>query len=198
MRTAPQSGDNAADAVRAACFVDRDGTLMIDTHYPSDPDRVRLIPGAAAALALCNAAGVPVIVVTNQSGISRGLLSEAQYQLVRARLESDLARAGARVDATYHCPHWVDVTGPCDCRKPALGMYRRAALEHNLDLSRSAYIGDRWRDVQPAIETGGLGVLVPSADTSQEDQQLARANAYVMPSLGDAVSHFLATLTSFR
>jgi len=179
---------------RAACFVDRDGTLMVDTHYPSDPDRVRLIPGAADALNACNTAGVPVIVVTNQSGISRGLLTEAQYQLVRARLESELARAGARVDATYHCPHWIDVTGPCDCRKPGLGMYRRAAVDHALDLSRSGYIGDRWRDVQPAVETGGVGVLVPSVDTSDADVLFARAQAYVMPSLGDAVSHFLATL----
>jgi len=155
---------------------------------------VRLIPGAADALNACNTAGVPVIVVTNQSGISRGLLTEAQYQLVRARLESELARAGARVDATYHCPHWIDVTGPCDCRKPGLGMYRRAAVDHALDLSRSGYIGDRWRDVQPAVETGGVGVLVPSVDTSDADVLFARAQAYVMPSLGDAVSHFLATL----
>lgn len=179
-----------------ACFVDRDGTLMIDTHYPSDPDRVRVIAGVADALIACNRAGVPVIVVTNQSGISRGLLTEAQYQLVRARLESELARAGARVDATYHCPHWIDVTGPCDCRKPGLGMYLRAAAEHGIDLSRSGYIGDRWRDVQPAVATGGVGVLVPSVDTSDADVQSARADAYVMPSLGDAVSHFLATLRS--
>lgn len=177
-----------------ACFIDRDGTLMVDTHYPSDPDRVRLIPGVAEALIACNRAGVPVIVVTNQSGIARGLLTETQYQRVRERLESDLARAGARVDATYHCPHWIDVTGPCDCRKPGLGMYRQAAAEHALDLSRSGYIGDRWRDVQPAVETGGVGVLVPSVDTSDADVQAARAEAYVMPSIGDAVSHFLATL----
>ncbi len=181
---------------QAACFVDRDGTLMVDTHYPSDPDRVRVIPGAADALIACNTVGVPVIIVTNQSGISRGLLTEAQYQLVRARLESELARAGARVDATYHCPHWIDITGPCDCRKPGLGMYQRAAADHGLDLSRSGYIGDRWRDVQPAVQTGGVGVLVPSVDTSDADVQSARAYAYVMPSLGDAVSHFLATLRS--
>jgi len=73
-------------------------------------------------------------------------------------------------------------------------MYRRAAVDHALDLSRSGYIGDRWRDVQPAVETGGVGVLVPSVDTSDADVLFARAQAYVMPSLGDAVSHFLATL----
>ncbi len=179
---------------RPACFVDRDGTLMVDTHYPSDPERVRLIAGAAEALAACNAAGIPVIVVTNQSGIARGLITAAQYEAVRARLEAELARAGARVDATYHCPHWIDVTGPCDCRKPGLGMYRRAAAEHGLDLARSVYIGDRWSDVQPALVTGGLGVLVPGPQTHHDDVQRARAEAHVVPALGDAMQLFLSTL----
>jgi histidinol-phosphate phosphatase family protein len=169
---------------------------MVDTHYPSSPEQVRVIPGAAQALARCNARGIPVIVVTNQSGIGRGLLTEAQYEAVRARLESELARAGARVDATYHCPHWEGVTGPCDCRKPALGMYRQAAREHALDLSRSAYIGDRWRDVQPALATGGMGVLVPGNNTRDDDVRAARADAYVVPTLSDAIDLFLATFAT--
>ncbi len=189
----PQTHDHTP---RPACFVDRDGTLMVDTHYPSNPDQVRVIDGAAQALARCNARGVPVVVVTNQSGIARGLLTEAHYQAVRARLQSELARAGARVDATYHCPHWEAVTGPCNCRKPALGMYTRAAAEHGLDLSRSAYIGDRWRDVQPALTTGGVGVLVPGNGTRDDDIASARANAYVVPSLADAIDLFFASLDS--
>lgn len=167
---------------------------MIDTHYPSAPEHVRLVPGAAQALARCNARGIPVVVVTNQSGIGRGLLTEAQYHAVRLRLESELARAGARIDATYFCPHWHERTGPCDCRKPALGMYTQAAREHTLDLARSAYIGDRWRDVQPALATGGIGVLVPGDGTRDDDERDARANAYVVPSLADAVDLFLARL----
>jgi D-glycero-D-manno-heptose 1,7-bisphosphate phosphatase len=189
-RTPPTS----ASGLRPACFVDRDGTIMTDTHYPSEPARVRVIPGAAEALARCNARGVPVIVVTNQSGIARGLITIAQYEAVRDRLLADLARLGAHVDATYHCPHWGDVSGPCDCRKPALGMYQRAAEEHGLDLARSVYIGDRFSDVQPALATGGIGVLVPAADTKPADIDRAHAEAYVMPALGDAIDHFLATL----
>lgn len=181
-------------ATRPACFVDRDGTLMLDTHYPSAPEHVRLVAGAAQALARCNARDIPVVVVTNQSGIGRGLLTEAQYHAVHARLEAELTRAGARIDATYFCPHWHERTGVCDCRKPALGMYTQAARDHALDLTRSAYIGDRWRDVQPALATGGIGVLVPGDGTRDQDEQDARANAYVVPSLADAIDLFLARL----
>jgi histidinol-phosphate phosphatase family protein len=174
--------------------VDRDGTLMLDTHYPSRPEQVRLIPGVADALSAVNARGIPVVVVTNQSGIGRGLLSKANYEAVRAQLDHELTRAGARLDATYHCPHWNERTGPCDCRKPGLGMYRQAAAEHTLDLSRSGYIGDRWTDVEPAISTGGLGVLVPGPGTRDADIMSARAHAHVVPSLRDAIDLFLAHL----
>ncbi len=167
---------------------------MLDTHYPSRPEHVRLIPGVADALSVVNARGIPVVVVTNQSGIGRGLLSETDYEAVRAQLEHELTRAGARVDATYHCPHWNERTGPCDCRKPGLGMYRQAAAEYTLDLSNSVYIGDRWRDVEPALATGGIGVLVPGLSTSDADIESARAQAHVVPSLGDAIDLFLAHL----
>lgn len=180
-------------SLRPACFVDRDGTIMADTHYPSDPAQVRLIAGAAQALAEVNAHGIPVVIVTNQGGIARGYLTEAQYETVRARLESLLKTAGVTVHATYHCPHWEPVTGPCDCRKPGLGMYRRAAAEHGLDLARSVYIGDRWRDVKPGLDLGGLGVLVPGPDTPDDDVAQARTHAHVVPALHDAVSlHFAA------
>lgn len=179
---------------RPACFVDRDGTVMADTHYPSDPDAVRLIPGVTDALAAVNARGIPVVIITNQGGIARGFLTESQYQAVRARLDALLLQAGVHVLDTYHCPHWEPVSGPCACRKPAPGMYRRAAADHDLDVTRSVYIGDRWRDVKPGLELGGLGVLVPSADTSDGDIALAREQAHVVPALRDAVDLFFATL----
>lgn len=185
-----------AGQLRPAFFVDRDGTLMVDTHYPSNADRVQLITGVAESIARLNARGIPVIVVTNQSGIARGLITRAQYEAVRDRLDQELRRQGAFADATYHCPHWDEASGPCDCRKPGLGMYEQAAREHHLDMSRSAYIGDRWSDVQPALATGGVGVLVPGPETRPDHIALARAQAYVMPTLDDAVSHFLATLTA--
>ena len=168
---------------------------MLDTHYPSRPEHVRLIPGVADALLAVNSRDIPVIVVTHQSGIGRGLLSEADYEAVRAQLEHELTRAGARVDAKYHCPHWNERTGPCECRKPGLGMYQQAAAEHTIDLARSGYVGDRWRDVAPALATGGIGVLVPGPATSDADIESARTHAHVVPSLRDAVDLFLAHLT---
>ncbi len=181
-------------ALRPACFVDRDGTVMADTHYPSSPDAVRLIPGVVEALAAVNAREIPIVIITNQGGIARGYYTESQYQAVRARLEALLEQAGVRVLDTYHCPHWEPVSGPCACRKPAPGMYLRAAAEHDLDVTRSVYIGDRWRDVKPGLELGGFGVLVPCPDTSDDDIALARAQAHVVPALRDAVDLFLASL----
>jgi histidinol-phosphate phosphatase family protein len=177
---------------RAAVFLDRDGTLIEDAHYLSSADAVQLLAGAPEAVAALNAAGVLAIVVTNQSGIAQGLVTEAEYHATQQRLDRLLAERGARVDATYHCPHHPSVSGACDCRKPSVGMYRRAALELGVDLARSLYVGDRRRDVEPALELGGRGVLVPSSVTPPNDIAWARTHALVEHSLGDVVAQFLA------
>lgn len=183
-------------AARPALFIDRDGTLIEDAHYLADASRVRLLPGAADAVRMANAAHVPVVIVTNQSGIARGLITEAAYDAVRARTEALLDAAGARVLATFHCPHWPDVSGPCDCRKPGLGMYKQAAAAHGLSLAEAGYIGDRWRDVSPALETGGVGVLVPGAETPAADADRTRAalspRIHIARSIEEAVSIALA------
>ncbi len=187
---------------RPALFLDRDGTIIADAHYPADPDRVVLLPGAASAIARANTANVPVIVITNQSGIGRGLVTDAQYEAVRARLDDLLATHGARIDATYHCPHWPERDGPCDCRKPGIGLHTRAAQRHGLSLAASAYIGDRWRDVQPALTTGGFGVFVPGEETPMHDVQQARDQARPVVRTADtieeAVSLALAWIAKAR
>jgi histidinol-phosphate phosphatase family protein len=187
---------------RPALFLDRDGTLIADAHYLADASRVALLPDAAAAVQRANAAGVPVVIVTNQSGIARGLITPAQYEATRDRTVALLGAAGAQVLATYHCPHWADVTGPCDCRKPGLGMYRQAAQAHDLDLARSAYIGDRWRDVQPALVTGGIGMLVPGIETPADDVDTARSSAnphvFLEATLLDAVTRALTLMSADR
>lgn len=142
----------------SAAFVDRDGTLIRDTGYPSDPDRVELLPGAARAVRTLNRADVPVVVVTNQSGIGRGLLTEETFRAVQAEAERRLAERGARIDAVRHCPH-VPGAG-CECRKPELAMYRDAAVELDVDPGRALYAGDRLSDVEPAERTGGTGLLL--------------------------------------
>jgi formyltetrahydrofolate-dependent phosphoribosylglycinamide formyltransferase len=154
---------------RRAVFLDRDGTIIEDTGYLADPAAVRLLPGAAAAITRLNAAGLAAVVVTNQSGIARGLLDEARYSAVARRLDELLAADGARLEGHYHCPHHPDFTGPCDCRKPGPLLYRRAGEEHDLDLAGSWWVGDRLRDVVPAEHFGGRGLLVgrlPEAERS--------------------------------
>lgn len=161
------------NGTRQAVFFDRDGTLIDDVHYIADPGRVVLRPGAARAVRRLNDAGWRVIVVTNQSGIARGIVSEDDYRRVAERVESLLAEGGARIDATYYCPHLPEITGPCDCRKPGVALFERAAAEHDIDLARSAYVGDKLRDIEPARRFGGLGILVPARDTPWIDQQRA-------------------------
>ena len=131
---------------RPAVFIDRDGTIIVEKVYLSDPDGVEVIPGAVDAMKELRDAGFAIVVVTNQAGIGRGLYSVDDYHAVAAR--------------TYFCPHHPDVTGPCDCRKPGTGMYRRAAADHDLVLADSFYVGDKVSDVLGAQTLGGQGVLV--------------------------------------
>lgn len=170
---------------RPALFCDRDGTIIRDAHYLRDPALVELLPGATTMLRAFAEAGYALVVVTNQSGIARGLLSEADYQAVRARLDAELATDGVHLDASMHCPHEPSVTGPCRCRKPGTLLYEQAAAALHLDVTRSVYVGDRWRDIAPALALGGRGILVPGPDTPADDVMRAREEAEVVPSLAD-------------
>jgi D-glycero-D-manno-heptose 1,7-bisphosphate phosphatase len=152
---------------RRAVFLDRDGTIIKDTGYIAEPAAVRLVPGAAGAIARLNQAGLHVIVVTNQSGIARGLLDEAAYAATARRLDALLAAAGARLEGHYHCPHHPDITGPCECRKPGPLLYQRAAADHGLRLARSWWVGDRLRDVLPAERFNGHGLLIGRASGAE-------------------------------
>lgn len=145
---------------RPAVFLDRDGTIIREREYLSDPAAVELIPGTVEAMTRLREAGFALVIVTNQSGIARGLYSADDYRAVAARLDSELATGGAPADATFFCPHHPDRTGPCECRKPGTGMHRVAAETLHLDFSRSYFVGDKIADVLPALELGGQGILV--------------------------------------
>ena len=183
---------------RSAVFLDRDGTLIEDRHYLADAGGVALVPGAAAAVRRINDAALAAVVVTNQSGIAQGLLTEAQYQATRDRLADLMRAAGARIDAQYHCPHHPDVSGPCACRKPGVELYERAARDLGLSLTTSLFVGDRWRDVAPGVAVGGRGILVPSPATPPEELLQARAQVEVAASLDAALDRFLAVGPSHR
>jgi histidinol-phosphate phosphatase family protein len=176
-------------------FLDRDGTIIHDANYIRDPDDVALLPGAAAAIARLNRAGVIVVVVTNQSGIARGWLSTGDYDSVRRRIDDLLAREDARIDATYVCPHFPEITGPCDCRKPALKLFRDAIADYGIDPGASLFIGDRWRDVAPATALGGRPIFLDVGSSPPADRQRVRAEGLeVAHSLGEAVDRFLDAL----
>ena len=147
--------------MRPAVFLDRDGTLVDDPPpgFLRDPARVTLLPGAAAAVRRWSTAGYAVVVVTNQAGLARGLIAWEEYRAVAARLDALLAAEGARLDGVYLCPHAPEIA-ECDCRKPSPVLYRRAADELDLDLSRSWWIGDRVTDLLPSREFGGKAMLV--------------------------------------
>jgi D-glycero-D-manno-heptose 1,7-bisphosphate phosphatase len=145
---------------RPAAFLDRDGTLVIERHYLADPAGVQLVPGAATALRRLQDAGWALVIVTNQSGIARGLYAEADFHAVQRRVEEHLALAGVRIDSVGYCPHHPDFTGPCECRKPGTLLFREAAAGLGLDFASSVFIGDRLKDVLPARELGGRAFLV--------------------------------------
>jgi D-glycero-D-manno-heptose 1,7-bisphosphate phosphatase len=146
------------DASQRAVFLDRDGTIMEDSNYVGDVERVVLIPGAAAALLQLQEAGYRLFVVTNQSGVGRGYFTRESVEAIHAHLDEHFASAGVRFDRYYVCPHHPEDN--CDCRKPKPKFLLDAALEYGLDLSRCFMIGDRASDIQAGINAGTRTILV--------------------------------------
>jgi D-glycero-D-manno-heptose 1,7-bisphosphate phosphatase len=151
-----------------AAFLDRDGTVIEEKHYIADPAHVILTKGAVAGLRVLRDLGYKLVLVTNQSGIARGLYKETDFHAVQRRVNELLAQQGITLDAVYYCPHHPDFTGPCECRKPGPGMYRQAERNLGVDLAASVYIGDRLKDVLPARDFGGRAILVRSGYGAKE------------------------------
>jgi D-glycero-D-manno-heptose 1,7-bisphosphate phosphatase len=149
----------AKNKIDFAAFIDRDGTIVLDKHYLADPRELEVIPTVPEGIKKLNDAGIPVIVITNQSGIARGKFDEATLELIHQRLLEILEDSGAIVNDLYYCPHMPDAG--CDCRKPKPGMLLRAKNEHGFDLRRSYVIGDRMLDIEMAHSVGAIGMLVP-------------------------------------
>jgi len=150
---------------RHAVFIDRDGTLNEDIGYVSTPDELVLYPWAAEAIRRINDSGLLAIVITNQSGIARGMYSEKTLDAIHSRMIRELAREGAKIDAVYYCPHHPDVGDAryridCECRKPRTAMLEKASREHRIDLEASYVIGDKASDIKLAENAGARGALV--------------------------------------
>jgi histidinol-phosphate phosphatase family protein len=141
---------------RPALFLDRDGTLVEDVGYPRDPTAVRLLPGAAEALRRVAEAGFALVIVSNQSGVGRGLISRAEAAAVHAEVVRRFAEEGVSFDGAYYCYHAPE--DRCDCRKPAPGLLLRAARELGLNLGRSFMLGDKAIDVAAGVAAGCRGI----------------------------------------
>lgn len=184
--------------MKRAVFLDRDGTMVEEAGYLDRLERMVFFPYTVDAVRLLNRAGFAVIVATNQSGIARGLIDEAFVAEAHRHLSDRLAAGGARIDAYYYCPHHPkgvidELRRTCDCRKPQPGMVKQAADDHQLDLSRSFVVGDRWHDVELAQNVGATGILVRTG-LGRREEGAPRAHvkpAVVVDTLIDAVAWVL-------
>ena len=164
-------------AAEPAVFVDRDGTLNVEVGHLSDAAELDLIDGAAEAVRTLREAGYRVVVVTNQSAVARGLLSEAELRDLHARLARRLGAEGAELDGIYYCPHHpTEGSGSyrveCSCRKPKPGLVERAARELDIDLGRSFVVGDKLSDLEAGAAAGCRGVLVRTGYGAEEERRL--------------------------
>jgi D-glycero-D-manno-heptose 1,7-bisphosphate phosphatase len=182
--------------LRPAIFLDRDGVIIDDVHHLSTPSQVQIIPGSAEAIAALNRAGWPVVVVTNQSGVARGLFTLDVLHAVHRRISEQLLGKGARVEAYFFCPHHpaaevAEYRLECSCRKPRPGMLQQAARELGLELSSSWMIGDRDTDLQAGAAAGTRTILVRTGYGASLDAASLDRNALnlevVAKDLADAV-----------
>lgn len=184
--------------MQPAVFLDRDGTLNVDTGYISDPDGVTLYPGAGKALGDLSRAGYLVIVISNQSGLGRGYFTEAGLHAVQQRLRELVAREGGVIDYMYYAPYFDAAADPKhrerpEWRKPEPGMIFHAAREHDIDLTHSAIIGDRESDILAGRRANLTTALVLTGEGKKELAKLKTAGTepdYVFPDLAAAAAHF--------
>jgi D-glycero-D-manno-heptose 1,7-bisphosphate phosphatase len=172
----------------AAVFLDRDGTINEEVGYMDRLDKLKLIPVAAEAIRLINASGMKAVVVTNQSGVARGLFDESFVDTVHIRLREMLRMEGAFLDGIYFCPHHPTegrerYLMTCDCRKPAPGLLLQAAADLHLEPARSYMVGDNLKDIEAGARAGTRGVLVRTGygSESADTLRLNKASGRMIP-----------------
>lgn len=190
-------------ATRPAVFLDRDGVLTREDEWVLRPDQVELLPGAASGVRALNLAGVPAIVVTNQSAVARGWIDDEGLAAIHARLGELLAAEGARVDAIYACPHHPTegvgaLRRACACRKPEPGLLLRAAQERALDLAASWMVGDAARDVEAGRAAGAHAALVLSGKGRAERDRIVPEPEIVTDRIDGAVAAILGRMRQGR
>jgi D-glycero-D-manno-heptose 1,7-bisphosphate phosphatase len=184
-------------------LLDRDGTVNVDRGYLSDPEQLELIRGAGSALARLREQGLGLIIVSNQSGIGRGLLDEVELERIHARLAELLAKDGTALDGIYCCPHLP--TDRCVCRKPETALVARAAAEHGFDPAESFVVGDKACDIELGQRVGATTILVrtgygeeAAADSSVEADHIVADLPEAADLIGKLVASRLARAPASR
>jgi len=180
-----------------AVFLDRDGTIIEDVGYLNNPLDIKFIPGTIEAIKKLNQAGYKVVVITNQSGVARGLIREDMLQTIDKTIQKTILAGGGHLDAIYYCPHHAEhghypYKRECDCRKPGPGMILKAAKDLKLDLSQSFMIGDKISDIEAGINSGVKPILVLSGRGQHEQTKLDNKKAGICQDLSQAVGQILA------
>lgn len=174
-----------------AVFLDRDGTVNVDSHFPYRADSLEFIPKAIDGLRLLVMLPLDIIIASNQAGIALGIFTREQMSQFNAELRSKVEHAGGRIDAFYFCPH-LEIKhlrpgdSPCACSKPLPGMLLEAAKDFKLDLSRSFFIGDKTSDIVAGERVGCMTVLVKTGKAGKEDEALPVEPKYFAENLYDA------------
>jgi histidinol-phosphate phosphatase family protein len=169
-----------------AIFLDKDGTLIEDIPYNVDPDRITFTQGAIAALKLLS--DYPLIVISNQSGVARGYFPESALIPVMQKIHSMLNEIGVELCDFYYCPHLAH----CNCRKPKPGMLHQAALDHDIDLSQSWFIGDILNDVAAGRAAGCRTILIDNGNETEWQLQSDRLPHHIVSNLHEAAQIILA------
>lgn len=186
-----------------AVFVDRDGTINVDVDFLSSPAQLQLIPRSADAIRELNELNIPVIVITNQSGIARGLFTEEELGVVHRAMDGELFKYGAKVLAYYYCPHHpsgsiAQYTIDCTCRKPKPGMLIEAAAKFNFNLKRSFVVGDKCIDVQTGKSVGAISIQVATGYGKAEKDLCSSDRDCYAADLYDAVQFIKEKLKLFQ
>ena len=182
--------------MKPAVFLDRDGTLLQEGNYVDRLERLLFFPYTVDAIRLLNDAGFAVVVVTNQSGVARGMYPESFVAEAHAHIDTLLNAGGARVDRYYYCPHHPEgsvaaLRQDCECRKPKPGQLLQAKAELDLDLAKSFMIGDRWKDIEAGRAAGVKTILVRTGYGSEAESTETMGDTIVVDNLIQAVGWIL-------
>ncbi len=179
--------------------MDRDGTINKDVGYPSSFHSIEIFPSSFEAVQQINKAGLLAVIITNQSGVGRGLIAEKNLQHIHLKLQEVFAKHDAHLDGIYYCPHYLHSTIPeyrkdCSCRKPLPGMALQAASDLNIDIKKSYMIGDKVEDILFGLNIKAQPVLVQTGFGLKSQKQLDKEGiipAYVASNLLEAVNWIL-------